>query len=185
MQEYKRLYPLFSLCGLNCALCPRYHTDGSSKCPGCGGPEFHLKHPACAVITCNKKHDSVEYCFECSAFPCEKYREPSVNDSFVAYKNVLTDFGKAKDGLANYKKALEEKIKILELLLERYNDGRKKNFYCVAVNLLSLEGLKRVMARVRVEVDPQALDCKAGAKLVTALLEEAAEKERIVIELRK
>jgi len=33
--EYKqREYPLFSACGLNCGLCPRYHTDGISKCPG-------------------------------------------------------------------------------------------------------------------------------------------------------
>jgi hypothetical protein len=33
MKEYYRNYPLFSLCGLNCGLCPRYHTQGESKCP--------------------------------------------------------------------------------------------------------------------------------------------------------
>lgn len=55
MKEYKREYSLFSLCGLNCGLCPHYQTNGISKCPGCGGQDFHLKHPTCAVITCNRK----------------------------------------------------------------------------------------------------------------------------------
>ncbi|HCP15088.1 MAG TPA: hypothetical protein DIT32_04865, partial [Peptococcaceae bacterium] len=62
MKEYVRAYPLFSLCGLNCGLCPRYHTEGESRCPGCGGPAFHLKHPSCAVITCSRKHGGVEHC---------------------------------------------------------------------------------------------------------------------------
>jgi len=54
MKEYKREYPLFSLCGLNCGLCPKYHTNGESKCPGCGGTDFTLKHPPCKVIRCNQ-----------------------------------------------------------------------------------------------------------------------------------
>lgn len=33
---------------------------------------------------------------------------------------------------------LEEKIEILEFLIENYNDGRSKNIYCIAVNLLEL-----------------------------------------------
>lgn len=89
MKEYKREYPMFSLCGLNCCLCPRYHTDGSSKCPGCGGADFTLYHPSCPVITCNKKHDNIEFCFECSLYPCQKY-EYQV-DSFISKRNILQD----------------------------------------------------------------------------------------------
>lgn len=59
---YKRNFPQLSLCGLNCGLCPRYHCNGISKCPGCGGKDFNLKHPTCSVVTCNQKHDNVEYC---------------------------------------------------------------------------------------------------------------------------
>ena len=104
LDEYKREYPLFSLCGLNCGLCPHYQTQGESKCPGCGGEKFHLKHPTCAVITCNRKHDHVEYCFQCSSFPCEKYSSPSNADSFISYRNVIADFEKVKkDSLAQYK----------------------------------------------------------------------------------
>jgi hypothetical protein len=112
MIKYKRKYPLFSLCGLNCGLCPRYQTDGKSRCPGCGGEDFHLKHPTCAVITCNKKHDYVEYCFQCSSYPCNRYNEPSKVDSFISYRNVISDFKKAyKIGVEKYQTKLNKKIK--------------------------------------------------------------------------
>jgi hypothetical protein len=126
MKEYIRKFPLFSLCGLNCGLCPRYQTDGVSKCPGCGGDDFHLKHPACTVITCNKKHDNVEYCFQCSLYPCEKYKKQSKTDSFISYKNIEENFNNAKKDLKHFQKELIKKIKILEYLIGNYNDGRKK-----------------------------------------------------------
>ena len=37
-----------------------------------------------------------------------------------------------------------EKRQILDRLLVEYNDGRKKTFFCLAVNLLSLEDLRTV-----------------------------------------
>ncbi|MBN1499605.1 MAG: DUF3795 domain-containing protein [Spirochaetes bacterium] len=138
MEKYSRKYPQFSLCGLNCGLCPRYQTDGVSKCPGCGGKDFHLKHPSCAVISCSLKNDNVEFCYECSLFPCVKYKQVSDKDSFISYRNVLSDFKKAeKSGIEKYRKELDEKVLILERLISDYNDGRKKGFYCLAVNLLS------------------------------------------------
>ena len=156
LKEYKREYPLFSLCGLNCGLCPHYQTKGESKCPGCGGEDFHLKHPTCAVITCNRKHDNVEYCFQCASFPCEKYSSPSNVDSFISYRNVLADFEKAKkDGLDQYKIELNEKVDTLEFLINNYNDGRRKNFYCIAVNLLKLKDLKDIMTEINGKVSKQ------------------------------
>jgi len=59
--------PCFSLCGLDGCLCPRFHIDGFSRHPGCGGPGFSDKHPACAIVTCNGKHEGAEYRFECPA----------------------------------------------------------------------------------------------------------------------
>ncbi|PKM62292.1 MAG: hypothetical protein CVU97_06085, partial [Firmicutes bacterium HGW-Firmicutes-21] len=97
MKEYIRNYPLFSLCGLNCGLCPRFQSVGESRCPGCGGRDFHLKHPSCVVITCSKKHNNIEYCFLCERFPCQKYKFPSGKDSFITYQNVLKDMQRALD----------------------------------------------------------------------------------------
>lgn len=186
MNEYSRKYPLFSLCGLNCGLCPRYQTDGSSKCPGCGGPDFHLRHPACAVMTCNKKHDHVEYCFQCSSYPCKRYSETSIRDSFISYKNVLSDFGKASQfGIRTYQVELNKKIKILEFLIKNYNDGRRKSFYCIAVNLIRLSALEQVMETIDREIKEQDLDLKGKIILVVELFESTAKKENIELRLRK
>lgn len=37
MDEYRRSHPEFSLCGLNCSLCPRRWMEGSSRCCLPGG----------------------------------------------------------------------------------------------------------------------------------------------------
>jgi hypothetical protein len=177
---------LFSLCGLNCGLCPRYQTDGISKCPGCGGPDFYLKHPTCAVMTCNKKHDAVEYCFQCSLYPCKKYVKPSKTDSFISYRNVIADFKKAgQEGIDKYKRELDEKVRILEFLIKNYNDGRRKNFYCIAVNLLKLADLRNIMEKIDKKISKLDIGIKDKIELVGALFEEKARKAKIDLKLRK
>ena len=185
MKVYSREYPLFSLCGLNCGLCPRYQTEGVSKCPGCGGADFYQKHPSCAVINCTLKHDQVEFCFQCSSYPCEKYRNQSDKDSFITYRNVLVDFGKAKkEGQQPYKLELNEKVEILEYLIQNYNDGRRKNFYCIAANLLSLADLKEVFQEIQNTISPLEIDLKSKIEKIVTLLEKKAERESIVLKLR-
>ena len=176
---------MFSLCGLNCGLCPRYHTDGPSRCPGCGGPAFYEKHPSCAVINCNLRHDGVEFCFQCSLYPCEKYQTESSVDSFITYQKVQEDLCKASENLPSYRTELGRRMEILRHLLDHCNEGRKKNFYCIAVNLLSLEALERVVAvleNLGAEMTPEGKD---RARTAAALLEKEALAEGIRIELRK
>lgn len=185
MKEYCREYPLYSLCGLNCGLCPRYHTDGVSKCPGCGGADFHLKHPACSVITCNKKHCNVEFCFQCSSFPCERYNKPNNGDSFISYSNVMIDFEKANNDIEEYKMELNEKITILEFLIANFNDGRRKNFYCISVNLLDLADLRDVVKEIRDHIMKQEIPLKNKIEQIVSFIEAKADKEGIKLELRK
>jgi hypothetical protein len=149
MKEYERKQPLFSLCGLNCGLCPRYQSEGTSKCPGCGGEDFYLKHPSCAVITCSKKHGGIEFCFLCESYPCERYAKPSKKDSFITYQNVLRDMQRAaQNGIGEYLAELDEKIKFLQTLIGKFNDGKKKSFYCTAVNLLDREDLTDIREKI-------------------------------------
>ena len=186
MDEYKRATPLFSLCGLNCGLCPRYHTQGDSKCPGCGGTDFRLKHPSCAVITCSKKHGNVEYCYQCSSYPCERYSRTGDADSFITYRNVITDFAKAKaDGADQYMTDLQEKIEILEFLLNTYNDGRRKAFYCNAVNLLSLPDLREIMNEIQGLPAGPEIPPKEQIEEIVRLFEERAASRNISLKLRK
>ncbi len=184
MTEYERDYPLFSLCGLNCGLCPRHWSDGSSKCPGCGGKDFHLKHPSCAVISCAKKHRGVEYCFLCPDFPCKRYENIGEKDSFVTYRNVLRDLNRAKSGgLEEYKAELDAKVSFLKLLLDKYNDGRKKNYYCLAVSLLEPSDLEDVKSEIGKIED--FIPLKEKIKIIEVLFGKKAERRGIELRLRK
>ncbi len=44
---------------------------------------------------------------------------------------------------------MEQKLAILAELLEDYNEGRRKSFYCLAVTLLPLAELETVMTGLR------------------------------------
>lgn len=185
MKEYKREYPFFALCGLNCGLCPRYQTEGVSKCPGCGGKDFHLLHPACSVITCNKKHDNVEYCYQCSSYPCGRYNKPNNCDSFISYKNILSDFEKAKKDIEKYRNELGEKIHILEFLLNNYNDGKRKSYYCTAINILEIEDLRDIIHEINDRIAGQEIPLKNKIDQVILLFEAKADKDGIELKLRK
>jgi len=183
--EYKvRDYPQFSPCGLNCGLCPRYHTEGTSKCPGCAGEGFSDVHPPCGVLSCNQRK-GLEYCFECDSFPCKRYDNKGDSDSFISYKKQLRDIEKARQiGMDAYKAELNRKIVILEGLIGNYNDGRRKGFYCLAVNLLELKDVEEIMMHVKDEMNPQ-MPVKERAAIVVRLFQRVAEEKGIELTLRK
>lgn len=146
MKAYTRKTPQFSLCGLNCCLCPRYRTTGSSRCPGCGGVDFYEKHPVCGIISCSNKHDGVEYCFQCKEYPCARYTRQNNQDSFITYRHVPMDMDIAKtNGLESYIDQLSKKSLILDRLLETWDNGRLKSYFCQTVNLFTLKDLEAAM----------------------------------------
>jgi len=183
--EYKtRKYPLFSACGLNCGLCPRYYTDGSSRCPGCAGVGFSDVHCSCGMLLCCQRK-GLEYCFLCDEFPCKKYDGVDLSDSFISHKNQFVDMDKAKQiGLEVYEAELNAKIQILEELLKNYDDGRRKSFFCNAVNLLELADTNLVMEQIRAEVEPQA-PIKEKAATAARAFQAVADEKGISLKLRK
>lgn len=185
MARFTRVEPFYSLCGLNCCLCPRFHADGVSRCPGCGGPGFSETHPTCAVATCNAKRDAVEFCFQCGAYPCKRYAAPSPVDSFVSYFGVLDNFELAKRDLPKYLRGLRKRHAYLLDLIANYNDARSKGFYCVAMNNLPLDAIEDCMRRVKADRDLPGMDAKDRAKRVAAILREAGERLGIPLTLRK
>ena len=183
--KYKtRSCPQFAACGLNCGLCSRYYTVGSSRCPGCAGEGFSDVHPNCGILLCCQRK-GLEYCFECDEFPCSKYDKWGDSDSFITHRNYLADMEKAKRiGMDAYKAELDEKIGIVETLLNSHDDGRHKGFFCLAVNLLDLQDVKAVMERL---VDETTLDMpiKEKAKIAERLFEETAQQRGILLKLRR
>ncbi|OHD55846.1 MAG: hypothetical protein A2Y33_14540 [Spirochaetes bacterium GWF1_51_8] len=141
MNEGLRAHPEIGCCGLECGLCPRYYTDGSSRCPGCGGAEFEQKHPSCGFVTCCVKKHSLEFCGQCGSFPCAKFaNETGEKDSFVTHRNVAKNSSWiAEGGLDSLLAEQSARRGVLEKLLGAYDEGRSKSFYCTACALLPLE----------------------------------------------
>lgn len=185
MKTYQRQYPLFSLCGLNCGLCPMYQSTAASKCPGCGGEEFYPKHPTCAIVTCSQRHGGVEYCYRCDEYPCKRYDSENPFDSFITYRKVFKDFDKAKNaGLDAYQAELNEKVEILQWLLGNCNDGRQKNFFCIAINLLELQDVKCVMQQIAEALKPEH-SIKVRSSIAVRLFQAIADERAITLKLNK
>jgi len=190
MKQYTRQTPQFSLCGLNCSLCPRFRTTGSSRCPGCGGEDFYEKHPTCGVISCSQRHGGVEYCFECSDYPCDRYTSKNDKDSFISYMNGASDMETAKThGLPYYLDRLSRKSEILDVLLRDWDNGRLKAYFCRAVNVLPLEDLELAMSQLTKtngpSKSPNDLDPTTKGKFAKDFFDKLAAARGISLQLRR
>ena len=184
MEYSERQYPLFSACGLNCGLCPRFHTNGASRCPGCAGRGFSQKHPACGVLSCCRRR-GVAFCFLCEGYPCQKYDGADLSDSFITHKNQLRDAERAREmGIDAYMADMESKARLLARLLEGCDDGRRKSHFCLAVNLLELRDIRDVVEQLAAETKPDG-PVKEKAVAAVRLLGEMAERRGVSLHLRK
>lgn len=145
MKGFDRPNPAFSLCGLKCCLCPIHQMkDG---CPGCGGG---AGNQSCAIARCSLAHGGVEYCWQCDVYPCSRYDGFFNYDSFLPVRSAPQDIRRFQEmGPDAFRAELDTKAEILEELLGGYNAGRKKTFYCTAVNLLALSDLQAAMNEIR------------------------------------
>ena len=79
MKGFKRQNQLLSLCVLNCGRCPMFL---DKNCPGCGGEG----NQACKIARSSMEHGGVEYCFQCSVYPSEKYNHIDDFDTIIKYR---------------------------------------------------------------------------------------------------
>ena len=179
MKGFARTDLDFSLCGLNCGLCPM-RLDG--YCPGCGGG---AGNQSCKIARCAMERGSPAYCFQCADFPCGLLGLDEPYDMVVTRRNQRADLKRAAEiGPAAYAQEQREKAALLRELLDNYNDGRRKTLYCAAANLLSLDGLRTVMAQLSQGVNENR-PLKDKATQAAALLQTAADAEGVSLKLKK
>ena len=178
MKEFIRENQLLSLCGLNCGLCPMFL---GHYCGGCGNG-----NQSCKIAACSLRHGRVAYCYECECYPCENYWQIDEFDSFITHKRRKADLEKAKSGgVEAYNREQTEKIALLHWLLDHCNDGRRKTFFCVAVNLLELPELQQAMAKIRTNQGWPAWPLKEKSVYVVDLLQTIAKKRNLELKLNK
>ena len=180
MKDFTRSDLLFSLCGLNCGLCSM-HLGG--HCPGYGGGEGNQP---CKIARCSKQHGEPEYCSLCRQFPCENYEKIDEYDSFISHLHQKRDLHKRDEiGTEAYRREQTEKRKMLEWLLLNYNDGRKKTFFSLAVNLMELQDIKEVKQQIGKDKEIEDLTIKEKAARVKRLLEDKARERQVTLQLKK
>jgi hypothetical protein len=180
-------YPTIGVCGLDCGLCPRYYTIGPSRCPGCCGPDFFNKHPSCSFITCCVKKKNLEVCAECSDFPCskfksdEEYQQLKESSSYPSSKKVMPNLNFIKEyRIEKFIEQQKKRIKLLETMIENFNDGRSRSFYCKAATLLELTDLSSSIdkATQKIKIDNiNQKDLKNKAKILKEILNKIALEE--------
>lgn len=178
MKNFYREHPEFSQCGLNCLLCPM---NLGGYCPGCGGGEGNQ---SCSIARCAVERGIGEFCSQCGQFPCQVYKTMGEYDSFLPHSRMLQDLERAeKLGLEVYITELKERRSILDRLLDGWNDGRRKSFYCLAAYLLKLSELRRAFAEIQAAVPEES----EREKAITAvdILKKAAQSDGVVLRLNK
>jgi hypothetical protein len=185
--DIQKRYSTIGCCGINCGLCPRYYTVGKSKCPGCQGENFIEKHPSCSFITCCVKKKNLETCADCIDYPCPKFAKWDMGDSFVTHQNCKYNLEYIKkNGLKDFIKQQKERMDILEMLLDEFDDGKSKSFYCLATGLLPLNELKRSVNDFNETLNKKnKLDKKELAKTFREILNKRGERNRIELEYRR
>ncbi len=178
MKGFTRNNQLLSLCGLNCGLCSMRL---GGHCGGCGNG-----NQSCTIARCSLEHGPIEYCYECEQYPCERYQRVDEFDSFITHRHRKSDLEKAqKNGIENYNFEQKEKVRILEFLLANYNDGRRKTFFCVAVNLLELSDLQEAIWQIKEHKELASFSQKEQALYVVAVLQKIADQRDIKLNLNK
>jgi len=188
MSRQLRTHPTIGVCGLDCGLCPRYYTVGASRCPRCGGPDFFSKHPSCSFITCCVKRKGLEVCAECPEFPCRKFKDAKTYESLetLSYppgRKIIPNLRLIRArGIREFMKQQRKRIRLLERMIEGFDDGRSRRLFCRAAALLTVRSLVDSLkgaSRIAKKNGFGSADKKKRADVIKGLLNAASLKEKI------
>lgn len=167
MDEYA-----YGYCGMPCALCTRYRTNGSNRCPGCTVDGYYTD--PCKVHRCCRGK-GLAHCGMCAVFPCAFLgKMGDFSDLQTNHVKERTCKTVAKEGFAVWYGEYTERAELLDLALERYNDGHMKRFLCELFIQQDIETLRGVMKRAELLCGSPKEIGKAFRQLVESILGEKA-----------
>lgn len=133
----------YGYCGMPCALCTRYRTEGKSKCPGCSHDGYYTE--PCKVHRCIREKE-ISHCGLCNEFPCANLGKMSdFTDLNTNHVKERTCKIVSEKGFEIWRKDYEERADLLTFALERYNNGRMKRYLCELFIQQDLITLKEIL----------------------------------------
>ncbi len=181
-------YPEIGVCGLSCRLCPMYNTEAKSRCSGCKSPTRMAV--GCPFITCSVKKKGIEFCWKCKeSNNCEKWKKHivagKIHDSFKCYQTLEKDILFInQNGINEFENIQKQREHLLKEMLNGFNEGRSKSYYCIAATVLELEELKELLALSKKESDGID-DIKEKSKILHSILDNISLKKKYYLKLRK
>ncbi len=177
--KFSRSDLLFSLCGLNCSLCPMLVRG---DCTGCRAGSWCAQF--CKIAPCSVRHGAVEYCFECPEWPCVRYDGIDKRDSLISHRNQLRDMEKARRiGIEAYRDEQRAKAAILRRMLDEFDEGGHDVFFCLAANMLEVDDLNRAVTQAQATATDVSSPKRAA--LLEGELRRVAEERGVPLELRR
>lgn len=180
-------YPKVGVCGLSCRLCPSYYIEGASRCGGCKS-EIRIT-VGCPFITCAVKRKGIEFCWDCiDSETCDKWRGHreigKKSDTFKCYQRLEgnIDFIE-KNGVAEFEKQQKIREKLLKEMLQEFNEGRSKRYYCIAATVLEIKELEAALSEAKKESKGSGL--KEKSRILHSLLDAVAARKNYLLKLRK
>ena len=180
-------YPEIGICGLSCRLCPMYNAQTSSRCAGC---KSHSRIAVgCPFITCAVKKKGIEFCWECEEeSTCERWRKHREagkrRDSFKCYQKLEDDIAFIREhSVAEFEKEQKIREHLLKEMLQHFNDGSSKSYYCIASTVLRIDELRDGLAKA--EAESRNLQLREKARVMHSILDSVAEEKGYLLKLRK
>jgi len=180
-------YPEIGICGLSCRLCPTYNTKAKSKCDGCKSD--HRMGAGCPFITCAIKKKKIEFCWECGdSNTCNKWSKHrnfgKRVGSFKCYQSLEQDITFIqKNDVDEFEKKQKIRHQLLKEMLENYNEGRSKSYYCIAVTVFQIDEIRNAISQANVE--SRGLNIKEKPKVLHSKLDNIAKTNDYLLKLRK
>jgi hypothetical protein len=142
----------------------------------------------CPFITCALKKHNLEVCWDCqeseSCAKWAKHREAGkYHDSFKCYQMLEEDISYIqKNGIAKFDDLQSKREKLLIELLKEFNEGRSKNYYCIAATVLEISELENVISEARER--SSGLEIAEKSKIMHLMIDTIARDRKYWLKLR-
>ncbi len=88
-----------------------------------------------------------------------------------------------KNGVNEFEKVQKTRENLLKEMLQEFNEGRSKSYYCIAATVLEIEELEEALTKAK--EDSIGLEIKSKSKVLHSILDEIAKRKNYYLKLRK
>jgi len=146
--------------------------------------------PGCGFITSCVKQRNLETCAQCVDWAgCARVGKlldsAKYHETFISYKPIAANFAFIQmNGIEEFVRLEIEKQAFLRHLIDNYDEGRSKSFYCTSCQLIPLDKLTEALVDAETKITEDTT-IKEKAKIVRAAISDLADTLQIDLKLRK